>query len=151
MEKSVSHVSRREFMTGSAALAAVGASLPMQADTHQFASRAATNEFDIYQQRRRWNSGANWAICPGTTSPRRRALVRTEKHEGYTLERLILDLNGIEPVPAVLLIPDRRRSGRLGCCLYIGTPASTTWAKNNCCGVQACNRRTRRFVQKKAW
>jgi len=33
--------------------------------------------------------------------------VRTEKHDGYTLERWVLDLNGLEPVPALLLIPDR--------------------------------------------
>jgi dienelactone hydrolase len=35
-------------------------------------------------------------------------LIRTEKHDGFTLERLLLDLNGVEPVPAILLIPDRR-------------------------------------------
>ena len=63
MEKLVSHVSRREFMTGSAALAAVGASLPMQADTHQFASRG-TDEFDIYQQRRRWELGGELGDLP---------------------------------------------------------------------------------------
>ncbi len=54
MEKSVSHLSRREFIAGSAALTAVGGTLPMQADTHQFASSGARGEFDIYQQRRRW-------------------------------------------------------------------------------------------------
>jgi dienelactone hydrolase len=37
-------------------------------------------------------------------------LLKTEKHEGYTLERLVLDLNGVEPVPALLLIPDKRQS-----------------------------------------
>ena len=42
----------------------------------------------------------------------------TEKHEGYTLERLVLDLNGIEPVPALLLIPDKRQSPAPGL-LYI--------------------------------
>ena len=36
-------------------------------------------------------------------------LVSKEKYEGYTLERLVLDLNGIEPVPAILLIPDKRQ------------------------------------------
>jgi hypothetical protein len=36
-------------------------------------------------------------------------LVSTEKHNGYMIERLVLDLNGIEPVPALLLIPDKRR------------------------------------------
>src|SRR5262249_29457300 len=44
--------------------------------------------------------------------PRRRApqarLLRTERHPGYALEHLELDLNGVEPVPAYLLLPDRR-------------------------------------------
>ncbi|PYT91536.1 MAG: hydrolase [Acidobacteria bacterium] len=45
-------------------------------------------------------------------------LVKTEKHDGYTLERLVLDLNGIEPVPAILLIPDKRQARAPGL-LYI--------------------------------
>lgn len=34
-------------------------------------------------------------------------LLSIEKHDGYTLERLVLDLNGAEAVPAILLIPER--------------------------------------------
>src|SRR5262249_8460846 len=33
---------------------------------------------------------------------------KTEKREGYTLEHLELDLNGIEAAPAYLLVPDKR-------------------------------------------
>jgi hypothetical protein len=109
MAKSGAHVSRREFMTGSAALAAAGASLPMHADTHQFASPGATGEIDIYQQRRRWELWSLLGDLPWEHKPAPPRLVSTEKHEGYTLERLVLDLNGTEPVPAVLLIPDRRQ------------------------------------------
>src|ERR1700731_439357 len=109
MEKSVSHVSRREFLTGSAALAAVGATLPMQADTQQSASSGARAEFDIYQERRRWELWSLLGDLPWDHKPTPPRLVRTEKHDGYTLERLMLDLNGIEPVPAVLMIPDRRQ------------------------------------------
>jgi dienelactone hydrolase len=36
-------------------------------------------------------------------------VVRTEKGNGYTLEHLELDLNGTEPVPAVLLLPEKRQ------------------------------------------
>ena len=36
-------------------------------------------------------------------------LLSIEKHDGYILERLVLDLNGVEPVPAILLIPERLR------------------------------------------
>lgn len=43
-----------------------------------------------------------WEHKPGPAK-----LVKTEKHDGYTLERLSLDLNGFESVPAVLLIPDK--------------------------------------------
>lgn len=35
--------------------------------------------------------------------------VRTEDHGSYTIERLVLDLNGVEPVPAILLIPKKRQ------------------------------------------
>src|ERR1700756_733548 len=45
-------------------------------------------------------------------------VVGTEKHEGYTLERLVMDLNGMEPVPALLLIPDKRPARAPGL-LYI--------------------------------
>src|SRR5262249_46870106 len=41
--------------------------------------------------------------------PRAR-LIRTTRHPGFTLEHLELDLNGVEPVPALLLLPDRRRT-----------------------------------------
>jgi dienelactone hydrolase len=41
-----------------------------------------------------------------------------EDHDGYRLERLVLDLNGIEPVPALLLIPKKRRPRAPGL-LYI--------------------------------
>ena len=45
-------------------------------------------------------------------------VLATEKHDGYTLERLVLDLNGVEPVPALLLIPDKRAARAPGL-LYI--------------------------------
>jgi hypothetical protein len=45
-------------------------------------------------------------------------VVKTEKHDGYTLERLVLDLNGEEEVPALLLIPEKRQTRAPGM-LYI--------------------------------
>jgi dienelactone hydrolase len=100
-------VTRREFMIGSAALAE---SLAMQASSNPLATRGAGEDFSIYQERRRrelWNllGDLPWEHKPAP--PRR---VATEKHDGYTLERWILDLNGIEPVPALLLIPDHRQN-----------------------------------------
>ncbi|HEV2037141.1 MAG TPA: alpha/beta hydrolase family protein, partial [Candidatus Eremiobacteraceae bacterium] len=85
-------------------LASAGA-LPMSPRTEPPASQA---EFTSMQKRRRqelWSllGDLPWEHKPGPTK-----LIKTEKHDGYTLERLELDLNGIEPVPALLLIPDRR-------------------------------------------
>jgi hypothetical protein len=45
-------------------------------------------------------------------------VVTKEEHEDYTLERLVLDLNGAEPVPALLLIPRKRQTPAPGL-LYI--------------------------------
>ncbi|MGB9199086.1 MAG: alpha/beta hydrolase family protein [Terriglobales bacterium] len=47
---------------------------------------------------------------PWTHRPSAPRLLKTEKHDGYTLERLVLDLNGEEEVPAVLLIPEKRKT-----------------------------------------
>ncbi len=55
---------------------------------------------------------------PWDHKPEPPKLIKTEKHDGYTLERLVLDLNGIEPVPALLLIPEKRQKRAPGL-LYI--------------------------------
>jgi len=73
------------------------------------ATREALNEFAAYQESRR---GELWGLLgdlPWQHQPVPPQVVRTEKHDGYTLQRLVLDLNGVEPVPALLLIPDRRQ------------------------------------------
>ncbi len=65
-------------------------------------------QFFEHQARRREEL---WGLL-GDLPPRNRGvtarLLRTEPGPGYTLEHLELDLNGIEPVPAVLLLPDKR-------------------------------------------
>ena len=55
---------------------------------------------------------------PWTHRPAAPRLIGREEHAGYTLERLVLDLNGIEPVPALLLIPHKREPRAPGL-LYI--------------------------------
>lgn len=52
-----------------------------------------------------WNLLGDLPRAHRPAAPR---LVATEHHPGFTLERLELDLNGIEPVPALLLLPERR-------------------------------------------
>ncbi len=62
-----------------------------------------------------------WSVLgelPWTHRPAAPRLLETEKHEGYTLERLVLDLNGEEEVPALLLIPEKRQTRAPGM-LYI--------------------------------
>jgi len=63
--------------------------------------------FVSYQKRRREDLWGLLGDLPWQHEPAPPKLVRTEEHDGYTLQRLVLDLNGIEPVPALLLIPKR--------------------------------------------
>jgi dienelactone hydrolase len=57
-------------------------------------------------------------LPPRKPGPPPARLVQREQREGYTLERLVLDLNGAEPVPALLLIPEKRQTPAPGL-LYI--------------------------------
>jgi dienelactone hydrolase len=67
-------------------------------------------DFAVFQARRRKELSGLLGDLPWEHHSGPAKLVSTEKHDGYTLERLVLDLNGEEPVPAVLLIPDRLQS-----------------------------------------
>src|SRR5512136_3236424 len=74
--------------------------------------------FAAYQQSRRKELWGLLGDLPWDHKPAPPRLIKTERHDGYTLERLVLDLNGIEPVPAILLIPERRPARAPGL-LYI--------------------------------
>jgi dienelactone hydrolase len=63
--------------------------------------------FAAHQQTRRQELWSLLGDLPEPRTPTGR-LLRSERGEGFTLEHLVLDLNGIQPVPALLLIPDRR-------------------------------------------
>lgn len=65
-------------------------------------------EFSKFHDKRRKELWGLLGDLPWQYRPGPARLVGTEKHDGYTLERLVLDLNGEEPVPALLLIPDKR-------------------------------------------
>lgn len=96
---------RREFLKSSAALLAAGGTLPSNSAANSF---GPPQEFSTYQDKRRKELWPLLGDLPWDHKPGPPKLVKTEKHDGYTLERLILDLNGFEPVPALLLIPDKR-------------------------------------------
>lgn len=97
--------SRREFLKESAAALATGAGLPMSLRSNPEKSPKA---FSSYQEKRRKELWGLLGDLPWEHRPGPVKLLKTEKGEGYTLERLELDLNGVEPVPALLLIPERR-------------------------------------------
>ncbi len=100
---------RREFLKQSAALLGLGAALPMNAQAKTDVPRESMEEFTVYQERRRRELWSLLGDLPWQHKPGPAKLIKTEKGDGYTLERLELDLNGLEPVPALLLIPNRRQ------------------------------------------
>ena len=106
---------RRDFLKQSAALLALGGA-------HAIAGGPPLNktpaEFTAFQAQRRKELWSLLGDLPWDHKPGPATLLATEKHDGFTLERLVLDLNGIEPVPALLLIPDKRQARAPGL-LYI--------------------------------
>ena len=108
---------RREFLRGSAAALALttfsGTRSVVRADGAETAggdmpSGIQDAALAAKQEERRKELWSLLGDLPTAHVPGPPKLVSSEKHEGYTLERLVLDLNGMEPVPAILLIPDKR-------------------------------------------
>ena len=107
---------RRDFLQSSAAGIAAVVGRPRFVNA---AIAADLPEADrLRQQNRRRELWGLLGDLPWTHRPGPAKLMSKEDHEGYTLERLVLDLNGIEPVPAILLIPKKRKEKAPGL-LYI--------------------------------
>src|ERR1700756_1237110 len=71
---------------------------------------AASDTEDAFSSYQKVQCEALWGLLgdlPWQHEPAPPKVVRTEEHDDYTLQRLVLGLNGIEPVPALLLIPKR--------------------------------------------
>jgi len=108
---------RREFVQSCAAAVVWRTSGAKSLATDE-TSRTSRERFTSLQERRRKELWSLLGDLPWQHQAAKPKLLSTEKREGYTLERLILDLNGIEPVPALLLIPDKRQTPAPGL-LYI--------------------------------
>jgi len=108
--------SRRNFLEASGALLTSAMfSGPSSAGA---TSQELPESYRLRQQDRRRELWGLLGDLPWTHHPGPAKLVSKEEHDSYTLERLVLDLNGIEPVPAILLIPKKREPQAPGL-LYI--------------------------------
>jgi hypothetical protein len=68
---------------------------------------AGKEDFEAHQTQRRQQLWDLLGDLPAPQAPQAR-LLKTEQHDGYTLEHLKLDLNGTELAPAYLVLPERR-------------------------------------------
>ena len=98
---------RRRFLLGCAG--AWGLGLLENFPHHAIAADTTSDALFQRQKRRREELWGLLGDLPPRDRPIAARLLSTEKGDGYTLEYLQLDLNGLEPVPALLLIPDKRR------------------------------------------
>jgi dienelactone hydrolase len=95
---------RRTFLQQSVALAAMGALESMSESAN---AEPTWEQFQAHQSKRRQELWGLLGDLPARTTPSAKLLKR-EPHHGYTLEYLELDVHGPEPVPAYLLLPDKR-------------------------------------------
>lgn len=68
---------------------------------------SSPDDFTAQQEKRRQELWSLMGDLPREHQPGPAKILKTEQRAGYTLEHLELDPNGVEPVPAWLLIPDR--------------------------------------------
>lgn len=81
------------------------AMLAMTWNSPVLAHRTADKGWQTYKRHRRKQLWGLLGELPTRSAPSAR-LISTERRKGYELQRLQLELNGIEPVPALLLIPE---------------------------------------------
>jgi dienelactone hydrolase len=103
------HTTRRQFLSQSAILTAALDLERNALSKNRVAESQQIDGFPSYQSLRRESLWGLLGDLPWQHEPAPPKVVRTEDHDNYTLQRLILDLNGVEPVPALLLIPKQMR------------------------------------------
>jgi hypothetical protein len=114
-------VPRRRFLAQGAAAGGLGLLQNLPA---VIAQSQTDEQFFARQKSRRQQLWSLLGDLPPRDRPIGSKLLRTEKADGYTLEYLELDLNGLEPVPALLLLPERRVAKAPGL-LYIHAHGGT--------------------------
>lgn len=110
---------RRLFLESSLALLGMGWQMTSAGNTDMTHA-----DFTAHQAKRRRELWGLLGDLPTDYEPAQPKLLKTEKHDGFTLEHLELDLNPFERVPALLLIPEKRRTRAPGL-LYIHAHGGT--------------------------
>ena len=105
---------RRKFLQQSLAASAAGMLSPLNAVT---AMEQNESKFILNQKTQRKKLISLLGDLPVGYSPRPPKLIKKEQHDGYTLEYLDFDFNGLERVPGTLLIPDNLKA-KAPCMLY---------------------------------
>jgi hypothetical protein len=108
------HYRRRKFLQKSLAAASAGMLSPFNSI---FAMNQPESEFTFSQKAQRAKLFSLLGDLPKNHSPKPPRLFKKEPHNGYTLEYLEFDFNGIERVPGILLVPDKIK-GKAPCMLY---------------------------------
>jgi cephalosporin-C deacetylase-like acetyl esterase len=105
---------RRKFLKKSLAASAAGILLPFNSISTM---NQPESEFTFYQKVQREKLFSLLGDLPRSHSPKSPRLLKKEQHDGYTLEHLEFDFNGIERVPGILLVPDKLKV-KAPCMLY---------------------------------
>ena len=105
--------SRRRFLQKSLAASATGLLSPL----NSLSMYNPQNEFAARQEAQRRKLLSLLGDLPTRHTPKAPRLIRKEQHPGYTLEYFEFDFNGIEPVPGILLVPEKRQK-KAPCMLY---------------------------------
>ena len=105
---------RRKFLQQSLLASAAGMLSPLNA-----ASAMEVNQYKSTpdQKAQRKKLFSLLGELPTRYTPEPPKLVKKEQHDGYTLEYLDFDFNGMERVPGTLLVPDKIKS-KAPCMLY---------------------------------
>jgi dienelactone hydrolase len=109
------NLTRRDFLQGSAVMVAAATT---KSSAGAMDPAPADESFSSMQEKRRKELWGLLGDLPWKHKPKPARLVKREEHDGYSLERLVLELNGMEDVPAILLIPAKRKEKAPGL-LYI--------------------------------